>query len=246
MTRGTAQVDSALPADRRLPANPRSLYLAGPTAMGNRPSAMRNSRPRRLSGMDSIDLGPAAQQLAHLVRQVTDAQQAAPTPCPRYQVADLLEHIGTMARAFTAAARKDHGPLTNQQPAGDGARLPADWRTRIPADLATLAQAWSAPDAWQGTTRIAGMDSPADMVGATVADELVVHGWDLARATGQPYQPDPAAVGAARTFLDLFASPDAPPGDDVPFGPSRPAPAGATPFDHVLALAGRDPAWPAP
>jgi uncharacterized protein (TIGR03086 family) len=193
--------------------------------------------------MDSIDLGPVARQLADLVTNVSDAQHAAPTPCPQYQVADLLEHIGTMAQAFTAAARKQPGPLTEQQPAGDAARLPADWRTRIPADLATLAEAWSGPGAWDGDTRIAAMDSPAAMVGVTVADELVVHGWDLAQATGQPYRPDPAAVGAARSFLDLFASPDAPPGDDVAFGPSRPAPAGASDLDQVLALAGRDPSW---
>src|ERR1700761_5632891 len=160
--------------------------------------------------MDSIDLGPAARQLAGLVTNVSDGQQAAPTPCPHYQVADLLEHIGTLAQAFTAAARKQPGPLTGQQPAGDAARLPADWRTRISADLATLAEAWSGPGAWDGMTWIAGLDSPADMVGATLADELVVHGWDLAEATRQPHQPDPAAVGAARSFLDLFAGPDAP------------------------------------
>jgi uncharacterized protein (TIGR03086 family) len=193
--------------------------------------------------MDSIDLGPATRQLAELVTNVTGAQLMAPTPCPAYQVADLLEHIGTMARAFTAAARKQPGPLTEQQPAGDAARLPADWRTRIPRDLATLAEAWSRPGAWDGTTRIAGMDSPAAITGATVADELVVHSWDLAQATGQPYQPDPAAVGAARSFLDLFASPDAPAGDEVAFGPSRPAPANAPALDQVLALAGRNLSW---
>jgi uncharacterized protein (TIGR03086 family) len=204
---------------------------------------MRNGSPARLMDMDSTDLGPATRQLAELVTNVTGAQLTAPTPCPAYQVADLLEHIGTMARAFTAAARKEPGPLTEQQPAGDAARLPADWRTRIPRDLATLAEAWSRPGAWDGTTRIAGMDSPAAITGATVADELVVHSWDLAQATGQPYQPDPAAVGAARSFLDLFASPDAPAGDEVAFGPSRPAPADAAALDQVLALAGRDLSW---
>jgi uncharacterized protein (TIGR03086 family) len=204
---------------------------------------MSGGPSHRHNGMDSIDLGPATRQLAELVTNVTGVQPPAPTPCPAYTVADLLEHIGTMARAFTAAARKEPGPLTEQQPAGDAARLPADWRTRIPRDLAALAEAWSQPDAWDGSTRIAGMDSPAAMVGVTVADELVVHGWDLARATGQPYQPDPAAIDAARSFLDLFASPDAPAGDDVAFGPSRPAPDGATALDQVLALAGRDPSW---
>lgn len=204
---------------------------------------MSDGSPHRHSGMDSIDLGPAARQLADLVTNVSDDQHGAPTPCPAYRVADLLEHIGTMARAFTAAARKQPGPLTEQQPAGDASRLPADWRTRIPRDLATLAEAWSGPDAWDGTTRIAGMDSPAAMVGVTVADELVVHGWDLAQATGQPYHPDSGAVGAARSFLDMFATPDTPAGEDVAFGPSRPAPDGAPALDQVLALAGRDLAW---
>ncbi|HEX3750561.1 MAG TPA: TIGR03086 family metal-binding protein [Streptosporangiaceae bacterium] len=193
--------------------------------------------------MEPIDLGPAAQHLAILVTGVDDAQRGAPTPCPAYEVGDLLEHIGTLARAFAAAARKDRGPLTGQAPAGDAARLAADWRVSISRDLGTLAQAWSAPGAWEGTTRIAAMDSPADMVGVTLADELVVHGWDLAQATGQPFQPDPAAVRAARSFLDLFTSPDAPAGDEVAFGPSRPTSPGASDLDQVLALAGRDPAW---
>ena len=94
-------------------------------------------------------------------------------------------------------------------------------------------------------TRIASQDAPAEMVGITVADELVVHGWDVARATGQPYQPEPELVDAAHDFLGMFASPDAPAGPDVPFGPSRAVPGDAPALDRVLALAGRDLAWPA-
>ncbi len=193
--------------------------------------------------MEPIDFGPAARQLAALVTGVDDAQREAPTPCPAYRVGDLLEHIGTLALAFAAAARKDRGPLTGQPAPGDAARLPADWRTRIPQDLETLAAAWSQPGAWDGDTRIAAMDTPANMVGVTLADELVVHGWDLAQATGQPFRPDPAAVRAARSFLDLFASPDAPAGEEVAFGPSRSTSADAPALDQVLALAGRDLTW---
>jgi uncharacterized protein (TIGR03086 family) len=193
--------------------------------------------------MEPIDFKPAARQLAALVTGVDDAQREAPTPCPAYQVGDLLEHIGTLALAFAAAARKDRGPLTGQPAPGDAVRLPADWRARIPQDLETLAAAWSQPGAWDGDTRIAAMDTPANMVGVTLADELVVHGWDLAQATGQPFQPDPAAVRAARSFLDLFASPDAPAGDEVTFGPSRATSADAPALDQVLALAGRDLSW---
>jgi ketosteroid isomerase-like protein len=71
-----------------------------------------------------------------------------------------------------------------------------------------------------------------------------VHGWDLARATGQPYAGDPGALEAARGFLAMFASPDAPAGPDVPFGPARSLADDAPLLDQVLALAGRDLDWP--
>lgn len=189
------------------------------------------------------NLGPAAGQLADLVARVDDGELANPTPCPAYAVGDLIEHVGTMALAFTAAANKERSRYVEMQPAGDASRLADDWRDKIPADLAALAQAWQQPGAWAGMTRIAGMGSPAGMTGLVVADELAVHGWDLARATGQPYDCDPAVLDAALSFLGQFASPDAPAGPQVPFGPSRPQPAGAPLLDGVVALAGRDLGW---
>ena len=81
------------------------------------------------------------------------------------------------------------------------------------------------------------------MVGLSTADELVVHGWDVARATGSPYECEPELLDAARSFLDQFASADAPAGREVAFGPPQPVPAGATPLDRVIALSGRDPGW---
>jgi uncharacterized protein (TIGR03086 family) len=92
-------------------------------------------------------------------------------------------------------------------------------------------------------TRIARMDAPAEMVGLTAADELVVHGWDVARASGQSYACEPELLDAAHRFLSQFASPDAPAGPDVPFGPSRLVPDDAPMLDRVVAMAGRDVAW---
>ena len=132
-----------------------------------------------------------------------------------------------MALAFTAAARKDAGPLTEQQPSGNAARLPADWRTRIPRDLAVLADAWREPDAWTGMTRIAGPDAPAVMVGQTVADELAVHGWDVARALGEPYRGDPDVLAAAPASWSVRQPGRAGPGGRVravPAGAGRPRP----------------------
>lgn len=193
--------------------------------------------------MDIVNLGPAAQRLADLVARVGDGELGKPTPCPSYTIGDLIDHIGGLALAFSAAAAKETGPRTSQGPSGDAARLGADWRTRIPRDLAALAAAWQDPGAWEGMTRIAGMDAPAAMVGLTVTDELAVHGWDVARATGQPFRCEPEVLAAAESFLVQVTSPDAPSGPDVPFGPPRQVPDGAPPLDRVVALAGRDPGW---
>jgi uncharacterized protein (TIGR03086 family) len=90
---------------------------------------------------------------------------------------------------------------------------------------------------------MAGADTPAGMIGLVAADELAVHGWDVARATGQPYTCEPDVLEAAQSFLAQFASPDAPAGPDVAFGPSRLVPVGAPLLDRVIALAGRDLGW---
>jgi uncharacterized protein (TIGR03086 family) len=196
-----------------------------------------------MNNIDTVDLGPAAQRLADLVARVTDDELGKPTPCPAYTVGDLVEHVGGLALAFTAAANKDRNEHNEREPSGDASRLGDDWRIRIPRDLATLAQAWRQPTAWTGMTRIAGSDAPSPIVGLSAADELLVHGWDVARATGQPYDPEPAVLQAAQSFLAMFASPDAPAGPEVPFGPSRTVPDDVPLLDRVLALAGRDPGW---
>src|SRR5215472_15663209 len=196
-----------------------------------------------MDNVDTVDLGPAAQRLADLVARVTDDELGKPTPCPAYTVGDLVEHLGGVALAFTAAANKDRNEYNERADAGDASRLADDWRIRIPRDLVALGQAWRDPNAWAGMTRIAGGDSPSPVVGLSAADELAVHGWDLARATGQPYDPEPAVLQAAQSFLAMFASPDAPAGPEVPFGPSRTVPDDAPLLHQVVALAGRDPGW---
>lgn len=196
--------------------------------------------------MNTVDFGPVAQRLGGLVARVGDDDLGRPTPLPAYTLGDLIDHVGGVALAFTAAANKDIGsPYVGPPSPGDASRLGADWRTRITRQLGELAQAWREPGAWAGMTRIAGADTPAEAVGLVAADELAVHGWDVACATGQPYTCEPDVLEAAQSFLAQFASPDAPAGPDVAFGPSRQVPPGAPLLDRVLALAGRDLGWQA-
>jgi uncharacterized protein (TIGR03086 family) len=191
------------------------------------------------------DLGPAARRLAGLVAGVKDDALGLPTPCPAYSLGDLIEHVGGMALAFTAAGRKERNDYNERPGAGDAARLGGDWRERIPRDLAALAQTWAEPAAWTGMTRIAGDDTPAGVAGLVLADELAVHGWDVARASRQPYACEPDILAAALKFLQMFASPDAPAGPQVAFGPAQILLDEAPLLDRVVGMAGRDPGWSA-
>ena len=195
--------------------------------------------------MTDIDLTSATHRLSELVASISDDELGLVTPCPAYTLGDLVDHVGGLALVFAAAGRKETGRYVNMGPSGDVARLTDDWRTRIPRDLGLLAQAWREPGAWTGMTRVAGQDAPAAMVGITAADELVVHGWDIARAIGQDYDAEPALIEAAREFLEAFVSPspDMPSGPTVAFGPPRPVSDDAPLLDQVLAMAGRDPLW---
>jgi uncharacterized protein (TIGR03086 family) len=192
--------------------------------------------------MTNIDLEPAARRLAALVGAVPDDALAGPTPCPDYRLGDLLDHVGGLAFAFRAAATKDFTGVTGDAPSGDASRLVDGWRDRIAADLVAMAEAWRQPEAWTGMTQAGGVDLPGEVAGLVALDELVVHGWDVARATGQPYEAEPAELEAVRGFVGPMA--DAPPEQRAGlFGPVVAVPDDAPELDKVLGLTGRDPAW---
>ena len=191
--------------------------------------------------MSLVDLEPAARRMAELVAAVPDELLDGPTPCPAYAVGDLLDHIGGLTLAFTAAARKDTGGFGDQAPSGDASRLGDDWRTRIPSDLDVLAAAWRDPTAWTGMTRAGGVEVPGEIAGVVALDELVVHGWDLARSSGQPYGCERGLLEVVHGFVAQFA--DQEEARQGLFGPVVDLPASAPLLDRVIGLTGRDPAW---
>ncbi|MFD8235630.1 TIGR03086 family metal-binding protein [Streptomyces sp. NPDC059696] len=188
----------------------------------------------------TLDLGPQTEAVAQLVAGITDEQLADPTPCPAYAVRHLLGHLAGLAAAFRDAARKDLGATTDTSPGSNLPELSPGWREELPEVLAELGEAWRDPAARTGMTRAGGVDLPGDVAGLVATDELVVHGWDLARATGQPYSPDPAALRVCHDFL--AASVDDPRRDAI-FGPVVTVDADAPLLDRAIGLSGRDPGW---
>ena len=199
--------------------------------------------------MPTTDLGPVATNVARVLAGITDEQLTDPTPCPRYTVADVLDHLGGLSAAFTAAATK--APMAPADPdaaLGDAAHLDPAWRETIPVALNELAAAWRNDAAWEGMTAAGGIEMPGEIAGLVALDELVVHGWDLARATDQPYDVDDGTLERLRGLVADFAPDDDPEHPVVndgtlAFGPAVPVPEDAPLLDQVVALTGRDPAW---
>jgi uncharacterized protein (TIGR03086 family) len=188
-----------------------------------------------------FDLEPATRVLAGIVTGVKDDQLTAPTPCEGRSIGDLLDHVDGLSLAFTAAATKTP-PEGGPGPSADGSRLGPDWRSRIPERLAGLAQAWRDPDAWTGMTQAGGLDLPGGVAGVVALDEVVVHGWDLAVASGQPFGVEPQLLEAAFGFVrsSVEENPEGTPGL---FGRPVPVPEHAPRLDQLIGLTGRNPAW---
>lgn len=188
--------------------------------------------------MTHPDLGPATDRMAALLADISDDQLGLPTPCPAYSLGDLVDHVVGLTAAFTAAANKDtadDGP----PPPGDAADLAPDWRATIGGELSALAAAWRDSEAWTGMTAAGGIEMPGEIAGLVALDELVVHGWDVARAIGADYDPDEGELAAALAFIGSF------PADSrgEAFGPPVDVPADAALLDQVIGASGRDPSW---
>lgn len=191
-----------------------------------------------------IDLEPATRMLTAVVGAVRDDQLTAPTPCTKATVGDLLDHVDGFCLAFTRAAEKTAvkgGPRAS----ADASRLGGDWRKRIPERLAALAQVWENEQAWRGMTVAGGIELPAEVAGVVALDEVIVHGWDIAAATGHDFSCEPHLVEAALGFV-RGAVEQNPEGSPGLFGPPVPVPEGAPFLDHLIGLTGRDPGWSAP
>ncbi|MGY1745582.1 TIGR03086 family metal-binding protein [Blastococcus sp. SYSU D00695] len=192
--------------------------------------------------MDTIQqaLAAAAAETSRVVAAVRDEQLGDPTPCAGMPVAGLLDHLDGLALAFRLAAAKEPGGTAS----ADADALHPSWRTRVPERLAALAAAWRDPSAWAGDAEAGGVTMPATAMAAVAVDEVLVHGWDLAVATGQPYRPDPGATEVAAGFVLTATGGGAAP--EGLFGPPVPVPEDAAPFDRLLGRAGRDPGWRPP
>jgi uncharacterized protein (TIGR03086 family) len=188
----------------------------------------------------AVDLQDPAATVARLAAGLADNQLGGPTPC-QIPVAQLLAHLLGLSVAFTDAAAKVDGPTTRTAPGSASQELPPDWREKLPQHLDALVAAWREPSAWTGMAVAGGVEMPGEVMGVVANDELVLHGWDLAVATGQDFTV--AGPNLQASWQMVSGTPDDPAARAGLFGPVIPVPADAPLLDRVLAGAGRHPNW---
>jgi uncharacterized protein (TIGR03086 family) len=189
--------------------------------------------PAAAGPADVLDaLEAALATTGDLVAGITPTQWNAPTLCPGWDVRAVTNHLVGGLRIFTAQ-------LTGTDAGGEHED---DWLGNDPAAAYTAAatavlSAWRAPDAMSRTLSISFGNVPAPMGAVIELTEVVVHGLDLAVATGQEDRVDAGQATALHALmLDMGMAAFRVPGV---FGPAVPAPADAPAHRQLLAFLGR-------
>jgi len=191
----------------------------------------------------SAEMASAAAETARVVNGAPTGTGAldAPTPCPDWDLRTLLNH--TILWTSYSAERRAHGESVAQELMDKDFTADPGFREDYARQISKAVEAWSDPQAWAGDRSVMGSATPATEVGAMLIMEMALHGWDVAKATGQEYHADDALAknlletvqAQAETFRKYQGFADAvATGDDAPD------------FDRALALSGRDPAWKQP
>jgi uncharacterized protein (TIGR03086 family) len=188
----------------------------------------------------SVDLLAAVlDDLATVTGAITPGQLHDPTPCAEFDVGQLREHVVGWLDTFAAGFADPDGRAPRASL--DGYQMPTDAAGAVRAASGTLIGALRGDAAsrplWLGDSAM-----PGELALGLILWEYQMHGWDLARATGQPWSPPAAAVGESLVFAPGMLTDDYQ-GAGKPFAPAVAVPESAPAFDQLLGLSGRDPGW---
>ena len=189
--------------------------------------------------------GPAlmAAAAAETARAVTGAAKTAPldtkTPCPDWDLRTLLNH--TILWTAYSAERRAHGESVAEDLMSKDFTAEPGYAEAYQAQIAKAVHAWSDPEAWAGDRIVMGGAMPAADIAAMLIMEMVLHGWDVAKAVGQDYHCNgelaQAVLQTVQAQGDMFRQYQG-------FAAIVPVPDDAPAFDRALGLAGRNPSWP--
>jgi uncharacterized protein (TIGR03086 family) len=220
-SRGTQPIQ---PTERTQPIQASPSAPAGPSDPSSPPSEPTTGDPMEpLAQLDQL-----APLLGGVVGGITPDQLDRPTPCREFTVRGVLEHMVGGAAAFAAAYRG--------VPAGEPDV--SDPLAAFGPALTELGAAISAPGALDQTITSPFGELPGETFARFVVFDGLVHGWDMATATGQVYAPSDELVAEVESFARQVLDPLR---DGQTFAAEvAPAP-DATPIERLAAYTGRRP-----
>ena len=170
--------------------------------------------------------------LNEVARGIEERHLTNPTPCTELTVAGVLEHMIGLGSMFAPMFR---GEDPTELDAADAPETP---RTeRFQAVMDDLLAAVNSPGALDRTIQTPGGQMPGAAFARMVALDGLVHGWDLASSTGQPWLPPRELVVEVDTFAREAVS------DDLrasgAFGPECDVAADASALEGLIAFTGR-------
>lgn len=185
--------------------------------------------------MDLHDAHAAAlDRTRKIVAGIGPAQLSLPTPCPEFDVQELLGHLVVGNRRFTAMAQGAPAASIPLEPGPID-----DWSTAYDASADAVGTAWRDPAALERDAVLPMVTVPGVVALGMHVVETLVHGWDLATATGQPTEIDPDLCAVA--WDNVQGVNDELRGPGGPFGPATEVASDAIPTDRLVAWLGRRP-----
>ena len=186
--------------------------------------------------MDIVKLHDRAlEATTSIVTNTAASQFGAPTPCDEFDVHALLNHMIGGNHRFVKIA--DGEPGESVPATGSFVRNDALTPYRESADA--VSKAWSDPSVLERSVHLPFGEFPGAFAIGIHTVEVIVHGWDLAKATEQATELDPELYAVAwqncKDIDDSFRGPGR------PFGPAVTAPAGASDTARLMAWLGRRP-----
>lgn len=203
-----------------------------------------SGRPRTVDAMSTettnTHLATVLADLEQVVAQIQPGQVHDPTPCTELDVAALERHVvgwlTTFADGFAAPDGRTSSGI-------DDYTLPADPAAAVRDAASRLTNAVRAGAA-DRPLYLGESSMPGELALGMILWEYQVHGWDLARATGQPWAPPEVAAAESLKFAPGMLTPDYQ-GEGKAFAPRMQVSDDAPAFDRLLGLSGRDPKWTA-
>lgn len=169
-----------------------------------------------------------------VITGVRDDQWNLPTPCAEWAVRDLVDHLIAGNHMFARVLLGDSPSTAPDQDAAVPPSRPAEYRE----SAAALQAAFGAPGVMDRVVTLPVGTVPGAVALHLRLIESLVHGWDLAQATGQsPVYDEQLAeqeLAFTRQMLPKIQS------DHRPFGPAQAVDGDAPALDRLAACLGRD------